>query len=284
MPLSAGIRIDYDPWIRFVQVKETEVKAGQKVIISTEFGDDTGVVTVVTDKELPQNRRQPDYKLLRAASAEDIERIKKNQADTAETLAAAREKVLQYNLPMNLVHSHYLFDRSKLLFFFTAENRVDFRELVKDLATVFRTRIELRQISSREATRITGGLGVCGLEVCCHKFRIKFDSITLKCARHQNLTPNIAKLSGLCNKPYCCLLYENQMYIQLQKRFPRVNAMVMVTVAALPEDTRPDTDKKELKAIIRDINVIKGTLFVRLETEAMMEIPVEAVRGELKGE
>ena len=154
---------------------------------------------------------------------------------------------------------------------------------MKNLATAFRTRIELRQISAREATRIAGGLGVCGLEVCCHRFRIKFDSITLKCARDQNLTPNIAKLSGLCNKPFCCLLYENQMYLQLQKNFPRINAMVSVNMAVLPEDSRPDTDKKEFKAIVRDVNVIKGTLYVRLETEVMMEIPVEAVRQELKG-
>ena len=283
MQFQAGIRIEYDPWIRFIHIKENEVKAGQRVIISTEFGDDSGVVTTVTDRELPQNRRQSDCKLIRVASAEDAERIRKNDIDTADAFKLAREKSDEYRLEMNIVHCHYLFDRSKLLFFFTAENRIDFRELVKDLATTFRTRIELRQISSREATRITGGLGVCGLEVCCHKFRIKFDSITLKLARDQNLTPNIGKLSGLCNKPFCCLLYENQMYLQLQKGFPRINAMVSVSMAALPEDSRPDTDKKELKAIVRDVNFIKGTLYVRLETEVMMEIPVAAVRQELKG-
>jgi cell fate regulator YaaT (PSP1 superfamily) len=275
MTVIAGVRVEYDPLVRYVRPKH-DCRPGERLIIQTEFGDDIATVVISYDKE-PRAKRQ-EFRIVRQATAEDIERCRANREEAREGLRVAREKAAALRLPMNLLYAHYLSDRSKLLLFFVAENRVDFRELVRDLAVLFHTRIELRQVSPREGTKITGGVGVCGLKLCCNSFNIKFDSISLKCARDQNLSSNIAKLMGVCGKPYCCLIYENAQYIQMTKMFPKINAMVRVSVDALPDKMKSETDLKEIRGIVRDFNVIKNTVFLRLETEAFLEVPLEAVK------
>jgi len=275
MSLVANVRLLYDPLLHFVRIKKN-YKPGEYLIVQTEFGND--IATIVSVFETETYTKRPEYKLVREATVEEINNIKKNISDANEALKIIREKAEQYKLPMNTVLAHYLFDRTKLLFFFVSETRVDFRALVKDLALTFHTRIELRQIPPRDATKLAGGCGTCGLELCCHRFKISFDNISLKYAREQNLSTNISKLNGICGKPFCCLSYEHEQYIQMSKMFPKINSQIKINVEKLPQKIITDNDIKELTGTVKDFNVIKETVLVRLETDAILEIPLTAVK------
>lgn len=281
MATYAGVKLEYDPLVRYVKKNSVELQKGTVCIISTEFGEDSAVVTMPDLKETP---RKTEHTVLRIASKNDFDRIHKNQAEGISALKIIKDKVEKHKLPMKILKAHFLYDRSKILFFFTAENRVDFRNLVKDLANIFRTRIELRQIGARDATRMGGGIGPCGLVLCCHKFKVNFDPISIKCAKDQHLSLNTNKLSGLCNRLHCCLTYENSFYQQMSKKFPKNGSMVLVNREAVTSQTGKEIsgEKKELKAKVRDSNIPKGTVLVELETEAIMEVPVNTVRQERK--
>lgn len=277
MTVVTGVRLDFDPLLRYTHTPaDLACRPGDHLIVHTEFGDDIATVSRVFPT--PPKAGRPESRFVRSASAEESGRLRQNRHDAVEALRTARERAHALRLPMNLLKAHYLYDRSKLLFFFVAEGRVDFRQLVRDLANTFHTRIDLRQVSPREGTRIAGGFGVCGLQFCCHTFRVRFDSISLKCAREQNLASNIAKLMGVCGKPFCCLTYENAQYVELARLFPKINTVVRVDTASLPEKIRDATDLPELRGIVRDINIIKDTVVVRLETEGFIEVPRKAVR------
>lgn len=191
--------------------KGVESKFGDKVIVETEKGEDMANV-IYPDREIEVDQKADMKSLIRSATEEDIENHKKNVAEEPEAFKKCKEFVNEHKLDMKLLKAEYTLDRSKLTFFFTADGRIDFRALVRDLARVFRTRIEMRQVGVRDATKMIGGFGLCGKEFCCSTFLRKFDNISIKMAKDQNLILNPTKISGVCGRLMCCLMYEKDVY------------------------------------------------------------------------
>lgn len=277
MQYYLGVQVDYDPWIRFVKTKEPVGHLNHWAIITTEFGDDIAKIKLEPIEE-GKCHRKTDFHLVRLATPEDFDRVKKNKTDEAEALSIIKEKVRAHKLDMKVFRAHYLHDKSKLLFFFYAENRVDFRELVKDLAGSFRTRIELRQVGPRDMTKMQGGMGVCGQKLCCNRMHVNFDAITMKAAKDQNVSMNVNKISGVCGRLFCCLTYEHQMYNQLVRDYPRIESMVRVSAEYVDKDLPVENGPTEYRGIVKDFNVIKGTVLLRLETESFLEVPLQAIK------
>lgn len=188
-----------------------ETKFADKVIVETEKGEDMASV-IYSDREIEVDKKADMKKLIRVATDEDIENKRKNIEDEPKAFKECKEFVVKHKLEMKLLKAEYTLDRSKLTFFFTADGRVDFRQLVRDLARVFRTRIEMRQVGVRDATKMIGGFGLCGKEFCCSTFLRKFDNISIKMAKDQNLILNPTKISGVCGRLMCCLMYEKDAY------------------------------------------------------------------------
>jgi len=196
---------------------------GDQVIVEADRGLDYGEVVSIDEemKELKTKGRTL-RKVIRKANPWDVEQITKNKDKSRDLINICLQKIRDHNLPMKLVDAEYSFDRSKIIFYFTSENRVDFRNLVKDLASIFRVRIELKQIGVRDEARMVGGCGSCGRELCCSSFLKDFDPVTIKMAKVQNLPLNPSKISGLCGRLMCCLGYENQCYRELSRGLPKV--------------------------------------------------------------
>ena len=182
-----------------------------KVVIESDKGEDMGIVMVLK-REVEVEDNQEMKSLIRKATAEDIEKDENNKKDVPKAFKECRKLLKEAKLDMKLIACEYSLDRSKLTYFFTAEGRVDFRQLVKDLARVFKTRIEMRQIGVRDATKMLGGIGLCGREFCCASFLHKFDNISIKMAKKQNLILNPIKISGVCGRLMCCLVFEKDGY------------------------------------------------------------------------
>jgi len=194
-----------------------------KVIIEADRGLDYGeVVSLKLKIEDLKEKVDVIRKIIRKVNPWDVEQIEKNQKKTKDLRNICSQKIKEHGLPMKLSNCEYSFDRSKIIFYFTSENRVDFRKLVKDLASIFRVRIELRQIGVRDEARLLGGFGPCGKELCCMLFLKKFNSVTIKMAKVQNLPLNPTKISGLCGRLLCCLGHEYETYINLSKGMPKV--------------------------------------------------------------
>ena len=192
--------------------------------------------------------------ILRRASETDVTRVEHNKKISAEALRIAEERIRAHGLRMKLIDAEYTFDGSKLIYYFTHEGRVDFRELVKDLAGVFKVRIELRQIGIRDQTKVMGGLSVCGRAFCCSSFLPDFEQVTIKMAKDQNISLNSAKISGACGRLMCCLKYEHETYEQLNKDMPRQGAFV-------------ETDEGE-RGIVIESNTLTGTCRVKITRSA----------------
>ncbi|PLX69322.1 MAG: hypothetical protein C0602_07850 [Denitrovibrio sp.] len=191
--------------------KGVESKFGDKVIVETEKGEDIASVIYAT-REIDVDPKAEMKSLIRVATEEDLENHKKNVSEEPEAFIKCKEFVTEHKLEMKLLKAEYTLDRSKLTFFFTADGRIDFRALVRDLARIFRTRIEMRQVGVRDATKMIGGFGLCGKEFCCSTFLRKFDNISIKMAKDQNLILNPTKISGVCGRLMCCLMYEKDVY------------------------------------------------------------------------
>ena len=192
--------------------KELEIKEGEFVIVETARGVECGEV-VRSAHEIASGSFPREIKpVIRLADGVDVRRMRQNRADEKATFELCEKRIAAHKLQMKLVDAEYTLDRSKLVFYFTADNRVDFRELVKDLASVFRTRIELRQIGVRDEAKMLGGLGVCGRPLCCSTFLGGFQPVSIKMAKEQNLSLNPTKISGICGRLLCCLKYESEMY------------------------------------------------------------------------
>ena len=221
-----GIRFKEVGKIYYFDPDDLEIKAGDQVIVETVRGKEYGEA-VVGPRWIGENEvNQPLRKIIRKATKEDRAQLARNRDDEREALAICANKVEEHRLPMKLVDVEYTFDRSKVIFYFTAEGRVDFRNLVKDLASVFRTRIELRQIGVRDEAKMIGGLGSCGRELCCSTFLGDFETVSIKMAKEQNLSLNPNKISGICGRLMCCLKYENATYEKLKKKMPREGTRV----------------------------------------------------------
>lgn len=202
-----------------------EYRTGELLIVQADRGEDMGVV-VLSDGSAEKTDGKPLRKILRRATIEEIARIPELRTREDDAAQVARRKILDHRLEMKLVDVEYQFDGHRITFYFTAEQRVDFRELVKDLAGVFRTRIELRQIGVRDESGRLGGVGVCGRPLCCTTWIREFAPITLKMAKEQNLSLSPSKLSGVCGRLKCCLRFELEFYQQAQKTYPRLGAQV----------------------------------------------------------
>jgi cell fate regulator YaaT (PSP1 superfamily) len=224
--------------------------AGDYVIVETargvEFGEVVTGVREIDDDQIIAPLKQ----VIRVASAEDIKHAQENEKNEREAYEVCQRKILEHKLDMKLVSVEYTFDNSKILFYFTANGRVDFRSLVKDLASVFKTRIELRQIGVRDEAKMLGGLGPCGRPICCGSFLGDFQPVSIKMAKEQNLSLNPTKISGVCGRLMCCLKYEQDDYELTRKRMPKVGKEVIV----------PDG-----RGVVWDINVIKETVKVKIQ-------------------
>ena len=212
--------------IYFFDPKGEKFEKGDFVIVETSIGEQYTEV-VVPNKEVPEaNLNAPLKGIIRKANFKDKKHHEENKKKEKEAFNTAEKLIKKYKLDMNLTNVEYTFDNSKLLFYFTAEGRIDFRDLVKELASIFKTRIELRQIGVRDEVRKIGGNGICGRELCCCSFLENFDSVSIKMAKQQNIALNAAKISGNCGRLMCCLKYEQEVYEDKLKRLPKVGATV----------------------------------------------------------
>ena len=247
----------------FEVIDITEYKKGDKVIVDTVRGKEVGAVygepRMLPEKELVL----PLKPVIKKADEDEIKRYNELKEESAKANKLCKERIIHHKLPMKLVGTEYTFDRSKLIFYFTAEGRIDFRDLVKDLANIFKLRIELRQIGVRDEARILGTIGICGKELCCRTFINKFDSVSIKMARDQGLVINPAKISGVCGRLLCCINYEYAQYEEVLRHYPAVNQLVK-------------TPKGEGKVI--SISPLNGYLFVDVATIGMMRFEIEEIK------
>lgn len=221
-----GVRFQQAGQIYYFSPGKHQYTYGEKVLVETQQCKQIGEVAIPL-KELNEEDLPSDLKpILRIAQPKDLEKELKNQQDAAEAFKIAKTKIKQHDLEMKLIKTSYTFDRSKLIFYFTADERVDFRELVKDLAAIFKTRIELRQIGVRDEAKILGGIGPCGRRLCCSSFLGDFMPVSIKMAKDQNLSLNPTKISGLCGRLMCCLKYENEEYELARRELPDLGTYV----------------------------------------------------------
>lgn len=243
-----------------------EIKKNDFVIVETSRGVELGKVVVEKKEISPENINKPLKDVLRIATQDDLKISEENRKKEKEAFDICLEKIKNHGLEMKLIEVEYAFDRSKILFYFSAEGRVDFRDLVKDLATVFHTRIELRQIGIRDESKTLGAIGVCGRELCCAKFLGEFESVSIKMAKEQGLSLNPTKISGSCGRLMCCLKYEQETYEDLLKITPRQGALVET----------PDG-----KGIVEYVEILKGRVKVRIEDKsetALSEYDVKDIK------
>lgn len=248
--------------------KEKEnITRGTRVIVETAKGVEMGTV-VLPPTEMPEEKIVAPLKgIVRLATKEDEDHEQKNREKEAEAFVICKQKIAKHKLEMKLIAAEYTFDRNKLLFYFTADGRIDFRQLVKDLAAIFKTRIELRQIGVRDETKILGGIGICGRQLCCHTYLSEFAPVSIKMAKEQNLSLNQTKISGVCGRLMCCLKNEQETYEALNKSLPGTGDTV----------TLPDG----LQGIVHSVNVLRQRVKVIVEVNDEKEIQEYPV-GELK--
>ena len=267
MATVIGVRFKKAGKVYYFDPGEFWPRPGENVIVETargiEFGEVVTAARAVNDEQIVS----PLKKVIRLATEEDVRRAENNEQREKEAYAICQEKVIKHKLEMKLVSVEYTFDNSKIIFYFTANGRVDFRELVKDLASVFKMRIELRQIGVRDEAKMLGGLGSCGRQICCGAFLGDFQPVSIKMAKEQNLSLNPTKISGQCGRLMCCLKYEQDTYEQTLKRLPKVGKDLVT----------PDG-----VGVITEINAIKERVKVRLrvddDTFDVREYSIDEVR------
>ena len=262
-----GVRFRTAGKIYYFDPAGRKIKIGDHVIVETARGIEYGYV-VLGNREVEDSKVVPPLKaVIRMATPEDEAVEKRNKEKEKEAFRICQEKIKKHNLEMKLIDAEYTFDNNKVLFYFTADGRIDFRELVKDLAAVFRTRIELRQIGVRDETKIRGGIGICGRELCCHTYLSEFAPVSIKMAKEQNLSLNPTKISGVCGRLMCCLKNEQETYEYLNRKLPGVGDIV----------TLPDGMKGEVSGVNVLRQLVKVLVDVNDEKE-MRECPVEELK------
>ena len=221
-----GVRFRPAGKIYYFAPGKFHIRQGDKVIVETARGVEFGSVVIGPKEIKDEEVMQPLKSVIRIATEEDKRAEEKNREKEKEAFKICLEKIRKHNLDMKLINAEYTFDNNKVLFYFTADGRFDFRELVKDLAAVFRTRIELRQIGVRDETKIRGGIGICGRPLCCHTYLSEFAPVSIKMAKEQNLSLNPTKISGVCGRLMCCLTNEEETYEELNSRLPAIGDTV----------------------------------------------------------
>ena len=266
-----GVRFKKLGKIYFFNPGNLQVSNGDFVIVETSQGEEYGEVSIANRKVPEEKIVAPLKKVIRVATEKDKKHYEDNKRKEKEALDICLKKIKEHNLDMILTDVEYTFDNSKLLFYFTADGRIDFRELVKDLAAIFKTRIELRQIGVRDEVKRIGGNGVCGRELCCCSFLSNFETVSIKMAKEQNMSLNPSKISGNCGRLMCCLKYEQDVYEEKLKRIPRIGAIVSTEdgegtvdgVETLKERVRvkiKDNDGEYFykKYDVKDVKIIKN--------------------------
>ena len=262
-----GVRFRTAGKIYYFDPMEFTIKKDDHVIVETARGIEFGTV-VMPPKEIEETKVvQPLKQVLRLATEKDKEQEEANRKKEKEAFQICLEKIRKHNLEMKLIDAEYTFDNNKVLFYFTADGRIDFRELVKDLAAVFKTRIELRQIGVRDETKIVGGIGICGRPLCCHIYLSEFAPVSIKMAKEQNLSLNPTKISGVCGRLMCCLNNEENIYEELNRKLPNVGDFV--------------TTEDGLKGEVQSVNILRQLVKVLVEVndeKELKEYKVEQLR------
>ncbi len=268
MTTVIGVRFRNVGKIYYFAPGQLQIKAGQHVIVETARGIEYGYV-VLGNRDVDDSKViQPLKTVIRMANEDDDRIETENKAKEKDAFKVCQEKIRKHGLEMKLIDVEYTFDNNKILFYFTADGRIDFRELVKDLASVFRTRIELRQVGVRDETKIVGGVGICGRPLCCHTYLSEFIPVSIKMAKEQNLSLNPTKISGVCGRLMCCLKNEEETYEYLNSKLPGVGDTV----------TTDDGQKGE----VHSVNVLRQTVKVRMVVDKdeieIKEYKVEQLR------
>lgn len=253
MTTIIGVRFRNMGKVYYFGPKSLNIEAGDHVIVETARGVEYGCV-VLGPREVEDSRIvQPLKEVIRIATPKDDAREESNRRKEKEAFQICQKKIAAHNLDMKLIDAEYTFDNNKVLFYFTADGRVDFRELVKDLASVFKTRIELRQIGVRDETKILGGIGICGRPLCCHTYLSEFAPVSIKMAKEQNLSLNPTKISGTCGRLMCCLKNEQETYEYLNKKLPNVGDTVTTPEGIRGEVTSVNVLRQLVKVVV-DVN------------------------------
>lgn len=267
MEKVVGVRFRNVGKIYYFNPKNYKVKVGDHVIVETARGVEYGRVVLEPRSVKEDEVVHPLKEVLRVATKEDEDHEAENRQKEKEAFRICKKKIREHGLDMKLIDAEYTFDNNKVLFYFTADGRIDFRQLVKDLASVFKTRIELRQIGVRDETKILGGIGICGRTLCCHTYLSEFAPVSIKMAKEQNLSLNQTKISGVCGRLMCCLKNEQETYEELNRRLPGIGDTV----------TTPDG----IQGNVQSVNVLRQLVKVVVEIgdeKEIQEFPV----GELK--
>lgn len=266
-----GVRFRAAGKIYYFDPGDLEIELDDHVIVETARGVEYGQVVIARKEIEEESIVSPLKPVMRVATDKDEEQVKKNREKEKEAFEVCLEKIAKHGLDMKLVDAEYTFDNNKLLFYFTADGRIDFRELVKDLAAVFRTRIELRQIGVRDETKILGGVGICGRELCCKTYLPEFAPVSIKMAKEQGLSLNPTKISGVCGRLMCCLKNESDTYEYLNNHLPAVGEVV--------------STKDGRKGEVASVSVLKQlvkVIFDNGEEKEMEEFPVSELKFRAK--
>lgn len=245
-----GIRFRNAGKIYYFDPKDFEMEVGSHAIVETARGIEYGTVLIAPREVADDQVVQPLKPVIRVATEEDTKTVERNKEREKNAYKTCQEKIAKHGLEMKLVQAEYTFDNNKLLFYFTADGRIDFRELVKDLASVFRTRIELRQIGVRDETKMLGGIGICGRELCCCSYLSDFVPVSIKMAKEQNLSLNPTKISGVCGRLMCCLKNEEETYEYLNSRLPGVGDSVITATGQTGEVQSVNVLRQRVKVLI----------------------------------
>ena len=262
-----GVRFRNAGKIYYFDPLDLDIEVGQNVIVETARGIEYGHVLIAPREVDDSKVIQPLKAVIRLATPEDDEIERKNKEKEKDAFKICLEKIAKHKLQMKLIDAEYTFDNNKVLFYFTADGRIDFRQLVKDLAAIFKTRIELRQIGVRDETKILGGIGICGRQLCCHTYLSEFAPVSIKMAKEQNLSLNQTKISGVCGRLMCCLKNEQETYEALNKSLPGTGDTV----------TLPDG----LQGIVHSVNVLRQRVKVIVEIndeKEIQEFPVDELK------
>ncbi|MBP3326913.1 MAG: stage 0 sporulation family protein [Coprococcus sp.] len=263
-----GVRFRPNGKIYFFDPVDFQVECGQFVIVETARGVEYGKV-VLGRRNIEETKIIASLKpIIRIATEDDSRKYEENKKKSAKAFEICLEKIAKHKLDMKLIEAEYTFDNNKVLFYFTADGRIDFRELVKDLAAVFKTRIELRQIGVRDETKMVGGIGICGRELCCNKHLSEFVPVSIKMAKEQNLSLNPTKISGVCGRLMCCLKHEQDTYEYLNEKLPNVGDFVKTVDGNKGEVLSVNVLRQKVKIVVTDKD----------DNKEVMEYPVSDLR------
>ena len=257
-----GVRFKKTGRVYYFAPAGVELDINDYVVVKTSYGNEMGKVVIAPRQVLDSEIREPLKSVVRKAEEEDIQCAEEMESKEEEALIECGKLIADHNLPMKLISAEYNFDGSRLTFYFSAEERVDFRNLVKELTGRFQARVELRQVGPRDEAKMVGGFGRCGRQLCCASFLSDFEPISIKMAKEQDLPLNPMKISGTCGRLLCCLSYENEQYRSMKSKMPKIGQHVSTQLGV---------------AKVIGLNPLKETVLVELESEATAELPLSEI-------